>query len=497
MSKPIRFPVPPGVIGNVIKAASDPDVGIPELANLIKKDAVLTAHILKTINSSLYSLRSKVAQVDRAVAYMGIRTVRNIVLSLGIKDLFPAKSLGGFPIDKFWESSLRRGAASSFVARALGMPMVDELFTQGLTQDIGILVTIQKNDEANRSLTEALHLPADRRLEVEKGVVKKTHDVLGAEMLAEWQLPEELFIPIRFQHDWEQAPDDYRRRAQIAHVAEVIADMMLVEDKQAGMDAARTALQDIGVGSERLADCVSEVSDLVAEFAELFGFNVADQPSYQDIIAMASDGLVKAALSYEQMTQRLETALDEQRLAAERLQSLTTQLEAQAKTDGLTGLPNRRAFDQALTQAVAMSQRKAEPMSILMIDVDHFKRFNDTYGHQAGDLVLQKVADAIRKVVRVSDTPARYGGEEFSIILPFTDRTGGEICAERLRSGIADLVVPWEGRELRVTASLGGVTLDGTERGDPAVGERAVTRADLALYRSKEDGRNCVTWSDD
>jgi diguanylate cyclase (GGDEF)-like protein/PAS domain S-box-containing protein len=165
---------------------------------------------------------------------------------------------------------------------------------------------------------------------------------------------------------------------------------------------------------------------------------------------------------------------------------LEEELRRLSTTDGLTGLYNRRFLDQTLSTEFVRAQRTKAPLSVIMFDVDHFKRFNDTHGHDQGDRVLQAVAQALRDALRKYDLPCRYGGEEFLAILPNTAGAGALAVAERLRRDIDDMVVDG----LQVTISLGVATWPELE---VASSEQLVERADQALYLSKEAGRNRTT----
>ncbi len=156
--------------------------------------------------------------------------------------------------------------------------------------------------------------------------------------------------------------------------------------------------------------------------------------------------------------------------------------------DGLTGLLNRRAFDESLERAVSQTSRAGQPLSLLMIDLDHFKKLNDTYGHAAGDVALQAAAAAaeIRLQVRGGDMAARYGGEEFAIILPDTDGPAAFRMAERLRKSLSERVVKFGDEQIRITGSCG---VSATDLGY-ATPEALIHSADEALYASKETGRN-------
>ena len=169
--------------------------------------------------------------------------------------------------------------------------------------------------------------------------------------------------------------------------------------------------------------------------------------------------------------------------AEERLHELAT-------TDSLTGLMNRRSMLAALEHEQAVRQRQPHDTCVLLVDIDHFKKLNDTFGHNMGDWALKAVADALESGVREMDFVARWGGEEFLIVLPFASKAAALPVAERLRQAIADLRFPSSGHALRVSATLGLAALRADEQVD-----QAIQRADAALYKGKDAGRNQVVVS--
>jgi diguanylate cyclase (GGDEF)-like protein len=163
-------------------------------------------------------------------------------------------------------------------------------------------------------------------------------------------------------------------------------------------------------------------------------------------------------------------------------------VERQAVTDELTGLFNRRRFQEAMATEVERSKRFGQPVGLVLLDLDDFKAVNDTYGHQQGDLVLREVARVLRETSREIDEPARYGGEELAVVLPGTDLEGAYNLAERVRAGIEELALPLLDGDgvLRVTASFGVATLPGSADDMRDL----VAAADEALYRAKRAGKN-------
>lgn len=168
---------------------------------------------------------------------------------------------------------------------------------------------------------------------------------------------------------------------------------------------------------------------------------------------------------------------------------LYRRMEVMATTDGLTGLSNHRHFQELLAREIDRSRRYGPPVSLLLLDIDHFKAFNDTYGHPVGDLVLKEVAACIRSAIRTTDYAARYGGEEFAVIMPETQLENCAITPERIRSTIENHLIDSMGKALQVKVSVGVATFP-VQATTP---QQLIACADKALYYSKENGRNRVS----
>lgn len=165
------------------------------------------------------------------------------------------------------------------------------------------------------------------------------------------------------------------------------------------------------------------------------------------------------------------------------LETANVELAAQRNTDDLTGIPNRGAFDRRLDEEVTRAKRYENPLSLVVLDVDRFKGYNDSFGHAAGDDVLKAVASMLREISRASDYVARFGGEEFTAVLPGTNLAGAAIMSERFRRGVAE--AQWELRPVTISAGIAELA-----EGDTA--SSLLERADEALYAAKSAGRNCV-----
>ncbi|EKV28211.1 GGDEF domain protein [Caenispirillum salinarum AK4] len=258
---------------------------------------------------------------------------------------------------------------------------------------------------------------------------------------------------------------------------------------------SRDTRDGIDDASRRLQDTMTSVATAVGTAqagAQAYGQSLE---SFSGAMQHGGDGDRLAAMLAEtrrmtELNRKLEQKLTASRKEVEDLRRNLDTLEEEASTDALTGISNRKIFDRVLTEESAKAQANGTFLSLLMVDIDHFKAFNDTHGHPLGDQVLKLVARSMVQCVRETDTAARYGGEEFSVILPNCTIAEASTIAEKIRRTVA-------GRRVinrRTNQDLGRVTLSvGVAEmalGEPLTG--FVQRADEALYAAKRTGRNRV-----
>jgi len=253
-----------------------------------------------------------------------------------------------------------------------------------------------------------------------------------------------------------------------------------LEDELAGvMQMLETASRDTGAYGDSLSN-VTAALDSERSPAEM---------------RVLMETLVTATKTMESRSKELEQRLHESKAEVTQLRTNMEEIRTEALTDQLTGLANRRNFDDTVAACMDAASEHGTPFTLILGDIDHFKKFNDTYGHQTGDQVLKLVAQCMRHCVKDPLTPARYGGEEFALILPETELTSGVKLADEVRRMIEskELVKKSTGENLgAVTMSFGAALF---EQGESITD--LIKRADACLYSAKHAGRNQVKWEVD
>jgi diguanylate cyclase len=269
-------------------------------------------------------------------------------------------------------------------------------------------------------------------------------------------------------------------------LAGVALGMWLRRSNTAEARRGRQDMIEAGLIARRLQQLADELSTSAHEHrsqldraGELLATNQgASDENLAELVVNVIDEVVRA-------NQTLQSKLDS---AENRLEEQAAEIEAhisRSLTDPLTGLPNRREFNDRLEERMAAWRRRQEPFSLLMVDVDYFKKLNDAHGHLAGDQVLAAIGTALRGAVRREDAVARYGGEEFAILLPNTSLDQAVHVVQNVHDAISRVAVQHEGKNIAVTVSGGLAMIGAGEHADSLIG-----RADAALYSAKAAGRD-------
>ncbi len=468
------------VATKVIQLAVRDDCSASELGKLAASDPAFGMRVLSIVNSPAFMLAHRVTDVRQAASLLGIRGLRNLALSLVVSDMVPVGEEGRTLL----ANSLRRALAARNIAQTLGFRQTDSYFTAGLFLETGLLV--KARDDLARAF-EIARSPAAHRIVRERAAGELAHPIVGAELAEQYNLGEEMTAAIAHHHD---ATMPEGSMAQVCWLAERVAGVFEGGDLLAAKNEAFSHAAQLGMPTEDLEAIFEAIPGQVREAALAFNQDVGEQPDLEALVHDANRSLVEMNQHYEDLVRQLQRLIEEKEALETELRAANQKLTEQATTDVLTGLSNKRAFETALKRDLSRADRQRQPLSLVIIDVDHFKKFNDTWGHRTGDEVLRCVGSLLRRLVRAGDLAARCGGEEFAVILPDTDALGAHTAAERIRRELEGLAVEGPEGPLKITASLGVATVRGP--GCEHDAQVLFERADAALYQAKRAGRNRV-----
>jgi diguanylate cyclase (GGDEF)-like protein len=478
-----RLPSPPGVALRVLELARADDASLEDLQKTISSDPALSGKILKFVNSPAAGLGRSTASLDEAVNHIGLRGVQLMALSFSL--VSSGKGTAGksasFDFDRFWSRSLACAVAAKVLSKTMGRIDPNEAFITGLLLHIGQLAVATAIPHHYEEILKQTGDKPQTLLAVEREKLGTTHIDVSAWLLQQWKLPEGIWKALA-EVPAAMASDVAGNRLTFACLLR-IADVTsaLLSDSKA--ERAGKAAEILALAREHLelgeAGWIEQYDQIVLEwrtYGQLLSVKAGTDKSFGDLVEEAQEQI--AALSIA--TQKENAGIKEQ----------NQQLRQQARIDVLTGIANRASFDERLKAELERATRTQCPLVLCMLDVDHFKRFNDTYGHPIGDRVLHLVASCLRGAIRKMDFLARYGGEEFVVIAPECSLQNSEVLAERLRTSVQAARLTVDGRIVEVTISVGVASAHWPA--SPRTEAALVQAADAQLYAAKHAGRNCV-----
>jgi diguanylate cyclase (GGDEF)-like protein len=465
----------------ILQAAIRPDVTVNELVLICQNDPAFVVRLLAHVNSGRYAMRSKITSVQQGVSLLGVRGVRNLALATAVADLAPNSPDG----DSMLALCLRRGIAGRLIAEKLAKPSPEDYFTIGMLAEVGLLSRVREDATSAIQLARA---PAAMRVMLEKGRGFQDHPTLGGSLVKAWGMDANFSTAIQCHHDRTPPAGDL---ARVLWLAERIAGVMEGGDPSANRIEAIEAAKHLNLTTADMDAMLKALPELLLQTTSELNRGLPPQPDIELLMRDANAALIEINRSYADLVTQLEAVINDRERLAEELRQANEQLSLMAMTDPLTGLPNRRAFEDSLIRDLARTERQGGCLTLILVDADHFKKVNDTYGHQGGDTVLRALADVMRESTRSSDVGARVGGEEFALILPQTDSDNALVVAERVRMRFAvRKIMLDDGRIVKATVSLGMATAKSP--GCRGLDKALYEEADKALYAAKASGRNCV-----
>ena len=483
-----NLPSLPAVAVEVLRLTEDEDSTLDELATTLGRDPVLSAKLLKLSNSSLFGAGAEITTLQRAAMVLGLKTVKLMSLSFSLVGTLPKHGMaGGFDFALYWRHSLVRAVVARSLARLVGhTEFEDEAFLCGLLGYLGKLVLARCLPEQYDNVIAASG-PWPTLDDEEREFGFHSADI-GAALLKEWGIPTSVRTAVLLGGRTDAATEALS--PPVAHLLRLMRFASLGEAVLCNEEKGR-ALREMhtigaaehGLGEQEIDSFLLGLEAGIHETAEMLSVQFPDQHSHEEILDRARRQIVHISLG---------TAVDlrQERQRNEALVCETRDLRERATTDALTGLPNRAAFDEALAYEVRsrIVGRLPRALGLVLLDIDKFKNFNDTHGHQTGDEVLRMVGGVLLRATRKGDLAARYGGEEFVVLAPQTTPFGLRILCERLRERVQAGALEVDGMRLSVTACFGAACITGFKQHED--GAALLKLADRFLYRAKKNGRN-------
>lgn len=490
-----ELPTLPIVASKLITLTSQEETTLTDIASLVSKDISLSSKVLKVSNSAFYSFPQQIGSINQAVSILGTNAVRSLVLSFSFLSIKGGKKSSYFNFEKFWERALASAVASKLILEKVKGADTEEIFISGLLQNLGELVLIRTFPEEYEKVLASTASQMLDSIDVEETVFEANHCDIGYAVAKSWGFPEVLLQPILHHH----APEGYTggdKKIELTTKAVYLSDILiniLFSDKpeEYHKQFKKQAKSLLALRPEDVENILDDVHLQVEQAGEYFGLKIKNTKSVQEILQEANIRLGLLNLDYDQINKQLiATTVELQNLTRE-LEEKNRVLDNLAHIDGLTNVYNHRYLQNTLDEEINRTIRNEGILSIVLADIDFFKKFNDTYGHQTGDFILIEFCRILKDNLRQYDTLARYGGEEFAIVLPETTNEDALAVSEKLRAAIEATHFD-DGRETyRVTSSFGVATAK------PAIEDTFnknifIERADKALYDAKAQGRNQV-----
>lgn len=471
------LPSLPAIAIKALELARRENVNISEIAELISNDPALSTKILKTVNSPFYGLPKQVSTISHALVILGLQAVKTLALGFSLLSNLKSSDNDGFDYMLFWKRSIYSAVAGRLLAKKLSLVQQEEAFLCGLLADIGVLVMHRVIGKEYDEIAVQAGDDHEVMLELCRKKFDVDHCVVGSMLAEHWQLPPVLARPIAQHHNPTETDPHFKPLIEVVYTAMIIGQVFAAADPAKYIVRARQEMATrFKFSPETIETLFNEIGSSTREAAKLFELNIGKNRSYGQILEEAQQTLIQLSLQSQQQVQTIKKENET--------------LQVKATTDPLTTLANRARFNEFFDEHFARAFQHQRPLAILFIDVDHFKKVNDTYGHQAGDEVLRRVGKLLKLAVRNIDLAARYGGEEFAVVLTETDSNAAAQMADEIRQALMAETIVFENKAIKVTCSIG---VAGTDRQriftQPAQLSNA---ADRAVYAAKGSGRNCV-----
>jgi len=490
LSGNIRLPSPPAIAIRILETVRKENFSFEDLARVIESDPALAARVLKAANSSYCSQNQKIGSIEKSLAILGTHAVKNIALSFVICSELTCEPYEIFDATVFWRRALSSAVAAEMILKLTGLQCAD-IFVTALLQDIGIMVMhgCRPRDYQlvfNYRKNSPLPLP-----EVERLIFGCDHQDVGAELLESWQLPEDIYEPIRHHHQDNLVPEKYRLQADILSIANDLSSFYSGKQDVNKIRHMKSVLDStFNISGSAVDDLIESVGTQTLSVLSSFEIAPGTLRPFSLILQEANEELSQLYDSYALQIIELKQTKERLEQQAHELRSANVKLQELASRDSLTGTFNYRIFQEALEREMVRSQRYGHEFSLVVFDVDNLKKINDAHGHPVGDRVLIEICKAVGKIIRAVDVFVRWGGDEFAIIMPETSGSRALVVAEHLLNCVDALTIQMDNKSINTHISIGLTSCDPSKM--PMDKRKIIHLADEALLKAKEGDKNKI-----
>ena len=482
-----NLPSPSAIALQIIQVANEPDVDFNQIIEILNCDPALSSKILRMANSPLYPYVKKVESLHQALIVLGLNATISLALSFSLIQSLQGTKGKGLDYALYWKRALMAGTACQVLGGICEVAEIEELYLAGLLQDLGMLALDQVFPDLYGSYTGQQSDHTSLILH-EQQALGLTHGAVGGWLLAHWNLPDRLRLAVTGSDDPLHIPSQDERTsfASCVSLSGMIADIFLRKTGEAYLQKVNhQASALLQLTPATLLKALETIKERLSDTERIFETDLQPWADPQAILENARESLLIRNLQALREVEKL-------RIGTAKMEMRFSNLEETHRLDALTGTLTRAYLDKHLKTSFEQAMANEDCLTIIFGDLDKFKFVNDTYGHQAGDVVLQSAAKLLLLKVRETDMVGRYGGEEFVLILPKTPQKAAEIVCERILTAFRNTTHDMaENQNLTVTISLGIATH--TPENPYSHFSDLLHHADEATYCSKKHGGNQFT----
>ena len=481
------LPSPTNVAIKIIKLANEPEVDIDRIIKILHCDPALASKILRIANSPLYPYSKKIENLHQAVMVLGLNATISLALSFSLMKSLQTHRRSGLDYSLYWKRAILAGTACRVLGAACGLAEIEELYLSSLIQDLGMLAL----DQVFLDLYNPPELDQTCHASIiahEKHCLAVNHAAVGSWLLAQWNFPDRIRLALAGSDDSSRIPpqDERAKFVYCVSLSGKIAEIFLRESHSEYLQIVKEEAHNLlNLTPEALMEVLETTEDLIPETEKIFQTDLQTWTEPQAILEKAREALLLRSLQTIKEVEELQ-------INKATMEAQFHNLEEIHRNDPLTGTLARAYLDQYLDSSFTQALANEECLTLVFGDLDKFKSINDTYGHQAGDSILQSTARLLLAQVRTTDMVGRYGGEEFVLILPKTSSPAAKIVCERILSAFRNTTHEIaKNQKIAVTISL-GVATHTPDMPFPNI-TALLLAADKAVYHSKSHGRNQCT----